>query len=100
MKKNSAFERECELKIRELIKEFKSLGVVIRRENLTRGPSFKVRSGRCSLTGRQVLFVDRRLPAEHQLTLLRDELGQWTVKDDGVKPLESDHTSTNDTISL
>ncbi|HMO17516.1 MAG TPA: hypothetical protein PKA63_08360 [Oligoflexia bacterium] len=74
MKKISAFERECESQIKEIIKKYSRLGLSIRRENLTRGPSFKVRSGRCTLTGGQVIFIDRRLSAENQLSILNDEL--------------------------
>jgi hypothetical protein len=74
--KLSAFERECEHKIKKLINESSDLGVIVRREKLTRGPSFRVKSGNCLITGKRVVFIDRRLPVEQQLSILRDEIEQ------------------------
>lgn len=71
----SKFEKECESKIRSIIKSLADSNLEIRRENLTRGPSFKVRSGECSLSGKRLVFLDRRLPVEVQLQMLEEHLG-------------------------
>jgi hypothetical protein len=76
MPKNSAFDRECELKIRKLVKDSSSLGLVVRREKLTQGPSFRVKSGKCFLTGKRTVFIDKRLPPDQQLTLLIEEVSK------------------------
>jgi len=68
----SNFEKECESRIRSIIKELAQVGVSVRREKLTRGPSFKVNSGSCSLGGKFTVFVDKRLPVEQQLQTLEE----------------------------
>ncbi len=68
------FEKECESRIRTIIKSLAESDLEIRREKLTRGPSFKVRSGRCSLSGKRLVFLDRRLPVEVQLQMLEEHL--------------------------
>jgi hypothetical protein len=74
--KLSSFERECEQKIRKIISRSSELGISVRREKLTRGPSFRVKSGNCTLTGKALIFIDRRLPLEQQLSLLTEEVGK------------------------
>lgn len=68
----SNFERECESKIRIIIKTLAKKGLEVRREKLTRGPSFKVKSGRCELSGKDFMFLDQRLPLEIQLQMLEE----------------------------
>ncbi len=77
--KLSAFERECEQKIRKIISNSSELGISVRREKLTRGPSFRVKSGKCMLTGNKLIFVDRRLPVEQQLGILTEEIGNQNL---------------------
>ena len=72
---STIFERECEHKIRNLVKNLAIKGLIVRREKLTRGPSFKVKSGRCALSGKEIVFLDRRLPVDIQLQVLEDHLG-------------------------
>lgn len=71
---SSAQEKRDEQLIRRLQKVFRNHGITVRRENLSRGPSFRVRSGDCVLTGERFVFVDRRLPPEEQLSTLLDQL--------------------------
>ncbi len=78
MKKKSAKERELESQVKKLKKIIESRGFSVRRENLSRGPAFRVKSGGCHFSGSNVIFVDRRLPLDQQTTLLTDyilELG-------------------------
>ena len=72
---SSNFEKECESRIRSIIKELAHEGVIVRREKLTRGPSFKVQSGTCNLSGKRTVFVDKRLPVEQQLQTLEEHKG-------------------------
>ena len=44
----------------------------MRRENLSRGSAFRVKSGNCLLSGKDLIFVDKRLPAPQQLSVLLD----------------------------
>jgi hypothetical protein len=74
--KLSVFERECEQKIKKIIINSNESGILVRREKLTRGPSFRVKSGKCMLTGKKLIFIDRRLPLEQQLSMLQEEIGK------------------------
>lgn len=78
--KLNAFERECEQKIRKIISKSNELGISVRREKLTRGPSFRVKSGKCVLTGKRTVFIDRRLPVEQQLNILLEEVNNASVE--------------------
>ncbi len=67
-------EKRDEQQIRLLQKIFRKHGIDVRRENLSRGPSFRVKSGGCLLTGEPIIFLDRRLPPDQQLGTLLDHL--------------------------
>jgi hypothetical protein len=67
-------EKHDEQQIRQLQKLFRRHGITVRRENLSRGPSFRVKSGGCVLTGERIIFLDRRLPPDQQLNTLVDHL--------------------------
>ena len=64
--------RAEEKELRDFVKALRSAGVDVRRENLSRGLSYRVKSGDCRLEGQDILFIDRRLPAEQQRLLLTD----------------------------
>ena len=49
-------------------------GISVRREKLSRGYSYRVKSGECVFGGENLVFVDRRLPIEQQLAILVDYL--------------------------
>ena len=58
--------------LRGLTKIFFRHGIAVRRENLTRGTAYRVKSGNCSFNGKDLIFVDKRLPAAQQVSFLVD----------------------------
>ena len=70
----SRAEESMERSFRELSRFFTKRGVAVRRENLPRGHSFRAKSGNCELSGRNLIFVDKRLPIQQQLSVLSDYL--------------------------
>lgn len=76
-------------KEREKLRDFKLLsqlaeraGISVRREKLARGHSYRVKSGECVLGGKNLVFVDKRLPIEQQLIILTDFLVDLRVEID------------------
>ncbi len=51
---------------------FAKRGISVRRENLTRGSAFRVKSGNCSFNGKDIIFVDKRLATTQQVSFLVD----------------------------
>lgn len=80
MKKRTNKEKEEERQVKALSQIFESRGVKVRRENLSRGPSFRVRSGDCLLTGERVVFLDKRLPSDQQINVLIDQLSAHEIE--------------------
>ena len=72
--------KEIEKEIQSLSKIIESKGIKVRREKLSRGHNFKVRSGNCVLTGQDHVFLDKRLPKEQQMLLLFEILSQKELK--------------------
>lgn len=72
--------REIESKLKDISKKLQDKGVMVRRENLTRGPSFRVRSGRCFVARKgdenrkDCLFIDKRLSIQQQLEIIEERL--------------------------
>jgi len=60
------------LKLKSLISTLLSKGIEVRRENLTRGNSFRVKSGLCVLDGGKKIFIDRRMPESEQIRFLSE----------------------------
>ena len=58
--------------IRVLIRRLRDRGIEIRREKLSRGREFRVKSGTARVFGQKILFVDRALPEQQQLGILVD----------------------------
>lgn len=58
--------------IRHLTEVIERNGFHVRRENLTRGHSYRVKSGECVFSGSNIVFVDRRLPGKQQISVLLD----------------------------
>ena len=73
-RRKSKKELLAERQLRVISGIFERLGIVVRREKLASGPSFRVKSGNCLFGGKPVVFVDRRLPAEQQQSVLADYL--------------------------
>ena len=72
-------QKEQELQFRHVARALGERGITVRREDLVRGPAFRVKSGSCVLLGQGLVFVDKRLPLPQQLTILNDitqELGR------------------------
>ena len=67
-------EKEQERQIRRLSTFFVERGVQVRREKLSRGSAFRVKSGDYVLSGDDYIFVDKRLPVEQQYTVLMDRI--------------------------
>lgn len=65
-------EQEIEREIKRLAKLMESKGIKVRREKLARGHYFRVKSGACELVGQDHVFIDKRLPNEHQVSILLD----------------------------
>ena len=59
---------------RELDSILESAGLKVRREELKRGFGWKVMSGTCRLEGDQILFVDRRMTQDDQLSYLTGKI--------------------------
>lgn len=72
--KNSRSGDEEDGQFRSLRGILKRHGVTVRREKLSRGHAFRVKSGDCLLTGARHVFVDRRLPGPQQVQVLVDFL--------------------------
>jgi len=72
--------REIESKLKEISKKLVENGIMVRRENLTRGPSFRVRSGRCFVAPKgdenrkDCLFIDKRLSIQQQLEIIEERM--------------------------
>ena len=65
-------EKLLEQEIRKLAAILSARLVSVRREQLSRGRSYRVKSGECVLGGTNVVFVDKRLPLEQQVAVLID----------------------------
>ena len=63
-------DKEDEKQLRSLVQTIQKRGYNVRRENLPRGHSYRVRSGSCFFSGEKLIFIDKRLPVSHQLSLL------------------------------
>jgi len=74
LRKKTKKELAEERKLRAVGKCFESHGIAVRRENLSRGHAFRVKSGSCLVSGKDVIFLDRRLPIKQQVSLLLDFL--------------------------
>lgn len=61
-----------DLSISRLARGLTARGVKIKREKLMRGSGFRVRSGTCLIKGEEVLFVDKNLAPDQQLSVLVD----------------------------
>jgi hypothetical protein len=71
---NTEKEREQLRDLRYLSQLAERHGISVRRENLARGHSFRVKSGECVFGGESLVFVDKRLSVEQQLSVLTDFL--------------------------
>lgn len=63
-----------EQQVKSLSQAFERRGVTVRREKLSRGHSYRVKSGDCEFEGEKHVFLDRRLPTDQQILVLVDYL--------------------------
>ena len=63
-----------ESEIKTLVSFLSATGYRVRREQLARGHSYRVKSGDCLLSGATLLFIDKRLQLPHQLSVIVDYL--------------------------
>ncbi|NDC36781.1 MAG: hypothetical protein EBZ48_01880 [Proteobacteria bacterium] len=55
---------------RSLVGVIQSHGYAVRREDLKQGHGWKAASGFCRLDQQKIIFVDRKLPQDEQITFL------------------------------
>ena len=65
--------------VRILKKIIEKSGIQVRRENLTRGNSYRVKSGICMHDNTQLFFVDKRLPFAQQISMLTDLIIDYSI---------------------
>ncbi len=80
MKQRNAKEVEEERQLKQLASILEKHGVTVRRENLSRGSSFRVKSGGCYFSGEKILFLDKRLPLSQQKAVLIDHAVELELK--------------------
>lgn len=56
-----------------------SAGYKVRREELKRGPGWKVVSGSCTAKGERLIFIDRHMTHDDQLAFLLNKVHQFGV---------------------
>lgn len=59
-----------ERKYQELVQRLESAGFTVRREELKRGPNWRVVSGSCRSVDRKLVFIDSRLSPDDQISFL------------------------------
>ena len=72
VKRKSARQLAEETKVKDLSKIFLNRGIEVRREKLASGHAFRIKSGNCTFSGKNFIFVDKRLPLVHQISVLVD----------------------------
>ena len=55
-----------------LTEKLAEFGLSVRREPLSRGHAFRVKSGHCVFQGSKLVFLDKRLPPERQIGILSE----------------------------
>ena len=69
-KKVSTYNPQSDKIINELANVLTNSGYEVRREKLKQGYGWKVLSGACQLEQKELIFVDRKLPQEEQISFL------------------------------
>ena len=58
----------------QLVSVLESLGISVRRAELKSGAGWKVLSGSCRVHEQAIIFIDRRMPQDEQISLLVERL--------------------------
>lgn len=66
--------------IQELSRLLVEAGYVVRREELKRGLGWKASSGSCRAFQQKLIFVDRRLSQDDQISFLQSTLSQLNIQ--------------------
>lgn len=66
--------------IQELSRLLVDAGYVVRREELKRGLGWKATSGSCRAFEQKLIFVDRRLSQDEQISFLQSTLSQLNIE--------------------
>lgn len=74
LKTKSKKELQEERELSRLIEILRERGIAVRREKLSRGHSYRVKSGDCVFSGENMVFIDKRLPLEQQQSVIVDYL--------------------------
>jgi hypothetical protein len=69
-----ANEAREERELRSIVGLLRARGITVRREKLTRGVAFRVKSGSCEVFGDDVLYVDKNLSPKQQISIMIDYL--------------------------
>ncbi len=99
MKKKSKKDQEIENQLKTLSGVFENRGISIRREKLSRGSAFRVKSGNCLLSGDKVIFIDRRMPIDQQLSVMFDYIVELKIQPTE-EELENLPTKIKDVLEL
>ena len=62
-----------------------SSGFTVRREDLKQGPGWRAVSGSCRLEQQRLIFIDKKLPQDEQITFLVQRMTTLGVKMDPEK---------------
>jgi len=81
-KKISVRDQKKESILRELSSVLEEAGYRVRREKLGRGHGWKVLSGSCTCLEKDMIFVDRRLSQNDQISFLIAKISMLGVKVD------------------
>lgn len=65
-------DQQDEFEVKLLSRVLERQSVQVRREKLSRGREYRVKSGSCTAFGDKLLFLDRNLPPSQQLSVLVD----------------------------
>lgn len=71
-----------EQELNKLMRILEQRGISVRREKLSRGHSYRVKSGDCVFSGENLVFVDKRLPIEQQQSVIVDYMIERRISPD------------------
>lgn len=78
-KKEVRFDSQKENTFKELAGVLRESGYTVRREKLKRGPGWRVLSGVCRAHSSRLIFVDRRLSQDDQISFLVARLSELNL---------------------
>ena len=76
-KKRNSTDQES---IKQMSEAIEATGYTVRREKLSRGSAYRVKSAGCLFSGDKVLFVDKNLPEDQQVSVLLNYLVELNIE--------------------